>query len=141
MDLLRVTGETILVPMAVASEIRRRGNHDVTAQAMGKAPWLILRETPAVPAFIQAWDLGEGESSVLTWAHTYPGTEAIIDDLAARRCAAALGIPVRGTLGVILAAKKRGLIPAARPILETMRQSGMYLADRIVADALRLVGE
>ncbi len=30
-----------------------------------------------------------------------PGTAIIVDDLAARRCAATLGVPVRGTLGLI----------------------------------------
>ncbi|MEJ7712923.1 MAG: hypothetical protein WKF84_24545 [Pyrinomonadaceae bacterium] len=53
-------------------------------------------QTPPVPAQIQAWGLGQDESSVLAWAHAHPGTEAIVDDLAARRCAAAFNIPVRG---------------------------------------------
>jgi len=70
-----------------------------------------------VPELIQSWDLGAGESSVLTWAYANPGTEVIIDDLAARRCAAVLGIPVQGTLGLVLTAKQRGKIPAARPVL------------------------
>lgn len=52
-----------------------------------------------------------------------------------------VGIPVRGTLGLVLAAKQRGDIPAARPILEKLRQSGMYLSDRVVNEALALVGE
>lgn len=68
-------------------------------------------------------------------------TEAIIDDLAARRCAAALQIPVRGMLGIVLAAKKRGEISAARPLLEKLRQNGMYLSDKILNQALDLIGE
>ena len=69
------------------------------------------------------------------------GNSLIVDDLAARRCAATLGIPVRGTLGFILTAKKRGVIPEARPVLEKLRQSGMYLSDRILNQALALIGE
>ncbi|WP_277877189.1 MULTISPECIES: hypothetical protein [Nostocaceae] len=34
----------------------------------------------------------------LTWGYANPGMEVILDDLAARRCATTLGIPVRGTL-------------------------------------------
>jgi predicted nucleic acid-binding protein len=94
-----------------------------------------------VSRLIQAWDLGPGESSVLAWAYAYPGTEMIVDDLAARRCAAALGIPARGTLGLILTAKKRGRIAAARPILETLRRSGMHLSDPVLNQALALVNE
>jgi predicted nucleic acid-binding protein len=49
--------------------------------------------------------------------------------------------PVRGTLGLILTEKKRGAIPKARPVLEKLRQSGMYLSDRILNQALALIGE
>lgn len=38
-----------------------------------------------------------------------------LDDRAARKCAVVEGIPTRGTLGVLLAAKVRGLIPSAGP--------------------------
>jgi len=141
LDLLQLAGEEIVVPVAVAAEIQRRGPTDPTAQAIERTGWLVVVETPPVPGLIQAWDLGEGESAVLTWASAHPGTEAIIDDLAARRCAAALGIPVRGTLGLVLTAKRRGKISEARPILEKLRQSGMYLSDRIMNQALALVGE
>jgi predicted nucleic acid-binding protein len=58
-----------------------------------------------------------------------------------RQEASTLGIPVRGTLGLILTAKKRGVIPQARPVLENLRQSGMYLSDRILNQALKLVDE
>lgn len=84
--------------------------------------------------------MGAGESSVPTWAYVHPGTEAIVDDLAERRCAAALGISVRGTLGLVVRAKQRGTIPAARPLLEQLRQSGLYLSDRVMNQALELVG-
>jgi predicted nucleic acid-binding protein len=49
--------------------------------------------------------------------------------------------PVRGTLGIILAAKQQGMIPFARPLVERMRQSGMYLSDSVMNSALAIVGE
>ncbi len=42
-----------------------------------------------------AWDLGAGESAVLTWARRNPGFTAILDDRAARRCAES-GSELRG---------------------------------------------
>ena len=63
------------------------------------------------------------------------------DDLAARRCPATFRIPVRGTLGLVLLAKQRGRISAARPVLEAMCASGMYLSDPVLNKALALVGE
>ena len=141
LGLLRLDGGEVLVPLDVADEIERRGPTDVTARAIKDNAWLVVVEAPPIPALIQAWDLGRGESAVLSWAYNHPGTVAIVDDLAARRCAAALGIPVRGTLGLVLAAKERGVISAARPILDQLRLSGMYLSDRVMNQALTLVGE
>ena len=61
--------------------------------------------------------------------------------LTMRRSAAALGIPHQGTLGVIVFAKAQGLIPAARPVVERLRQHGMYLSDQVMNQALAQVGE
>jgi predicted nucleic acid-binding protein len=141
LDFLRLPAETVMVPTSVAAEIRCRGPTDITAQALQETAWITCVEDPPIPPLIQAWDLGVGESAVLAWAYTRSGTEAIIDDLAGRRCAAALGIPVRGTLGLILTAKRRASTPQARPVLERLRQAGMYLSDRIMNQALTLVGE
>jgi predicted nucleic acid-binding protein len=141
LDLLQLLGSEIVLPLAVAAEIQQRGQSDPAVQALNQTAWLSLVQTPPVPASIQAWGLGLGESSVLAWAHANPGTEVIIDDLAARRCAAALSIPVRGTLGLVLTAKQRGQIPAARPLLLQLRQAGMYLSDRVLNQALALIGE
>lgn len=141
LDLLQLAAPELVVPEAVAGEILQRGPNDPTAQAISHTAWLSVIQTPAVPASIQAWALGAGESAVLAWAHAHPGTEAILDDLPARRCAAAHGIPVRGTLGLVLLAKQRGHVGAARPILLQMRQAEMYLSDRVMNQALKLVGE
>lgn len=141
LDLLQLLDDEILVPSAVAVEIQQRGTNDPTVLALTQTNWLVVVETPPTPEIIQSWDLGKGESSVLTWAYTHPGTEAIVDDLAARRCAAVLEIPVRGTLGLVLTAKQRGKIPAARPVLNNLRSLGMYLSDSVINQALALVGE
>lgn len=141
LDLLQLISSEIIVPEIVAKEIEIRGESDPTAQAIGSTAWLLVTPTPPVPTQIQSWGLGPGESSVLAWAHTHPGSEAIIDDLAGRRCAAAFNIPVRGTLGLALIAKQRGHIPSARYVLMQLRQGGMYLSDHVMNDALALVGE
>ncbi|HEY2737838.1 MAG TPA: DUF3368 domain-containing protein [Thermoanaerobaculia bacterium] len=46
-----------------------------------------------------------------------------------------------GTLGLVLRAKRTGEISAARPLVEKLRDAGMYLSDRVLEPALRLVGE
>lgn len=141
LDLLQLLSATIIVPQAVATEIAAYGKDDLTAQALSQTDWLVVRDTPPIPAVIQNWDLGAGESAVLSRGYAHPGTEVIIDDLAGRRCAETFGIPVRGTLGLVLIAKKRGVISAARPVLEKLRLSGMYLSEKVLNQALAQVNE
>ncbi|MEN8217832.1 MAG: DUF3368 domain-containing protein [Pseudomonadota bacterium] len=142
LDLLQqVVNTDVVVPVAVETEIQQYGEDDVTVQAVAQTNWLVLVNTPPIPKVIQSYHLGTGESAVLTLGSLNPNTEVIIDDLAARRCASALGIPVRGTLGLVVMAKQRGIIPAARPIVEQLLQSGMYLSGSVINKVLALVGE
>ena len=78
---------------------------------------------------------------MLSMAKAQAGLVAILDDLAARRCASALGIPTRGTVGVVLLAKTRQVIPSAAAVLADLGHAGLYLSPNLVAHALSLVGE
>ncbi|MFY9823571.1 MAG: DUF3368 domain-containing protein [Thermoanaerobaculia bacterium] len=140
-DLLQVEGPEVCVPHAVSKEILHRGPQDPAAAILKSTPWLRkvapVRSSPRV----LAWKLGPGETSVLSWALDHPGTVAVIDDLEARRCAEALALPLIGTLGLVLRAKRLGLLPAARPVVKKLLAAGMYLSEKLVDQALALVEE
>lgn len=140
LDLLRGDAATVEVPAVVAAEIRAH-SVDAAVSALDAIPWLRVVPSPALPPLILAWDLGAGESSVLAQALANPGTIAVLDDLEARRCAQVLGIAVRGTLGLVLRARRKGSIPAAKPTIQLLRQAGLYLSEALVARILSLVGE
>jgi predicted nucleic acid-binding protein len=53
-------------------------------------------------------DLGPGESQVLMLTLEIPASIAILDDALARRIAIAKGFPIKGTLGLLLDAKRGG---------------------------------
>ena len=57
--------------------------------------------------------------------------EVVLDDRAARRSAQALGIGVRGTLGLVVLAKQIGSLASARPVVEQLRRSGLDLTDQL----------
>jgi predicted nucleic acid-binding protein len=139
--LLKSFADEVWVPKPVAKEILYRGQEDITAQAIKNTAWLITQPVEDIPMSILEWRLGAGESAVLALGLNHPHTEVIIDDLAGRKCADSLDIPVRGTLGLVLVAKKRGVIPKARPVIEDMMSTGLYLSKRILDQALKKVGE
>jgi predicted nucleic acid-binding protein len=138
--LLRAFAGEVWVPAPVAAEIRHRGERDITARVLRATDWLRVHPEPSIPEPIARRRLGAGESATLAIAFEHRLT-AVIDDLAGRRCAERLGVPVRGTLGIVLAAKRRGLIPAVRPILAELTAAGLYLSERVLDEALRRVGE
>lgn len=57
-DLLQLLSPQIFIPDAVATEILRRGDSDVTAATISQTGWLQVIETPVTSPIIQAWDLG-----------------------------------------------------------------------------------
>lgn len=139
LELLQSAGDRIIVPEAGAEEVTEHS--DEAARALQGHRWLEQRSATAVPPAVASWDLGAGESAVLAWATAHPGTLTIIDDYAARTCAGVLGLPLIGTLGLALRAKVRGLVPAARPLVEELRRAGLYLSDGVIREALALVDE
>ena len=141
LEILRLGATDVMVPEPVITEIQGHGPDDPTVEAIGRVDWLTIAPAPVIPPPVSAWDLGPGESAVLALAMAEPGTRAVIDDLEARRCARTLAIPLIGTLGLVILARQEGWISAARPVVERLRASGMYLSDRIIDEALERVGE
>lgn len=138
LDLLVQLAPRIQIPATVADE--------VAVPSVGRRvldslrDWERLTDLP-IPDEIARWSLDAGESQVLAHALAQPGSRAVLDDLAARRSAEALGVRITGTVGVILRAKQTGIVPAARPVLQHLRETGLYLSDRLFDEFLAIVGE
>jgi len=141
LDLLFAGCDQVMVPQAVADEIRAWPTADAAQKALATDQRLVIVTVEPIPPSIQAWDLGAGESAVLAFGAKRSGMTLVIDDLAARRCAASLNLPVRGTLGLVLKAKQTGRIPSARAALRQLQHAGMYLSPSVAAAALEQVGE
>mgnify|MGYP005844519263 FL=1 len=69
------------------------------------------------------------------------GAAVLVDDAAARAHAAALGLRVTGTLGVLVRARRRGLVGALGPMIDTLRAGGQRSSREAVAQALAAAGE
>ena len=139
--LLETLCTEMVVPAAVVAEVRAGPHRDASQDWLESRTPACVRHVEQVDPVVEAWDLGAGESEVLTWARQNPEYEAILDDRAARNCALTLDIPVRGTLGVILLAKREGVIDQVQPIFQQLQDSGMRVAPNVLDMALRLAGE
>jgi uncharacterized protein len=65
----------------------------------------------------------------------------IVDDLLARRTAEALHIPLAGTLGVLLAAKRAGLIGEIAPLLDNLQNLRFWVSPVTRTAVLKLADE
>jgi predicted nucleic acid-binding protein len=119
LDIIERLVPTILVPHAVIDEVRAGQEKDPTAaRALDWAAEYRVTDI-GIAAEIEHWDLGLGEAQVI--AHCLAGSRwAVLDDRAARRCAAAHRVPVIGTLGVVLRAKQHRQIESARPLVKEL---------------------
>lgn len=112
LDLLYTIFDDVLVPQAVYEEVVVQGSHKPGAKLIVQANWLQIQsplETLAFEPFLLGLD--PGEAAVLLLAQQIQPDWVIIDERQARRVAAALGLPVKGTLGVLLAAAQAQLLP------------------------------
>jgi predicted nucleic acid-binding protein len=85
--------------------------------------------------------LGPGEQAVIAYANSRQGSVAGLDDLRARQLAEALGLTVAGTLGLLLRAKRAGLVPAVLPLLHAAVAQGFHISPDLYRDVLDLAGE
>ena len=141
LPLLEALCTDIIIPAAVAQEIRAGPKRDAAQHWLEGQAQVYVRRPEGVDPVVAAWDLGAGESAVLTWARQHPEYEAILDDRAARDCATTLGLLVRGTLGVVLLARREGLIPRVEPVFQQLLGAGLRIAPDVLDMALKLAGE
>lgn len=138
--LLTELPEQVVVPEAVVAEVNAGPQGD-PAQGILSGGLFTIVAVEALPSIL-AWDLGAGETAVLSYVLAHPGWQAVLDDRAARKCARALGITVKGTLSVVLTARKQGIISSAAEVLRALQAAGLWLEDDLIRQALQdIVGE
>ena len=84
--------------------------------------------------------IDKGESSAIALAMEIPDSTVILDDYKARKIASQLGINFTGTLGIIIKAKLKGIIPSIKPFLEKIKQTNFRLSVELELQALKEAG-
>ena len=131
----------IVVPESVIKEVTAKGKADFAAQTLISLPWIrSMSDTPVDPR-VTGWDLGSGENAVLSFALKNPDYWAVVDDREARRCALSLQCHCIGTIGVIVLAKKRGLIRSVGETLKKLQNAGFWLSETFLNEICEKVGE
>ena len=132
-----------IIPEGVIAEVTRKRALEPYLVELAKHAQVIRKSVATVSPAIAAWDLGRGESEVLTVALTAPDprTGVVLDDLQARKCAALYAIPLIGSLGLLILAKQRGVLPNAKPAIDRLIASGLYIDPVMLRRILAAIAE
>ncbi len=133
--------DQLVIPRAVEYEILDGVDDDLAKHWISTTGQEWVQDTGAVVPLVAAWDLGVGESAVLSWSYQHSEYQSVVDDLAARKCAKTFSIALCGTIGVIVIAKKVGIIPDVKPLLKRLIDVDFRIDDRLYQAALQLAGE
>ncbi len=140
LPLLRDLYQEVIIPEAVYEEFLAT-ERAVRQTALDVAPWIKILSLSNPRQALVYVGLDRGEAEVLALATERSARLVIIDEYKGRRYTQRLGLPLAGTLGVLLIAKRHSLVPAVAPLINQLLKEGLSLAPELIQKALELAGE
>jgi len=141
LDLLRKLYGQVLAPPAVWDEVTVQGRGLPGSHEVSQLAWLEIKAPDMALLQALAILVDRGEAEAIALANALPDSTVLLDDARARRVAERFGIRRIGTLGILRRAKKAGLIDKVRPLVEQLRDNGIYMRQSLVDAVLLDVGE
>ena len=141
LDLLTQLYSDILVPASVLDELEAKPGEIEKIQALIQGGDFQVQKAAnenidRIPA-----DLGVGEREAIALAIEKNADLVILDDREGREIARSRGLSVTGTIGILVEARERGLIPSIRLELDRLIEAGMWLNEAFYHRILQEFGE
>jgi predicted nucleic acid-binding protein len=136
--ILQELHEEVLVPRAVELELKAKTEGVLMFTTN---PWIKVadvRNKELVKGLMLSVDQGEAEAIALALRQN---ACLLIDDLLGRKAAKRLGLLIHGTLGLLIAAKNKGIITSVQDCIERIVEVGYYLDDKLIETVLRTAKE
>ena len=143
MEILKTIFKELHVPMAVYSEIEAYFSGDNQWQECLNDKFIIrveVQTSPKIKELMTHLHMGEAEALCLCIENN--AQLCLLDDRDARIIARLNNIPISGTLGVLMKAKKMGIIESVKEIMDRLRIDHHYwIDDAMYNKVLNLSGE
>ncbi|MCM1135451.1 MAG: DUF3368 domain-containing protein [Clostridium sp.] len=142
LELLKKLYGEIIIPEAVYRELSVK-EESICKKTVDRAiDWVLVDKIKNQMAkAMYKTQMHDGEVEVMILAKEIAADVVIIDDANAKKHAKYLGLPVTGTLGVLIKAKQNGYIDELKPILQQMVENGIYILRSLVDLCLRQAEE
>ncbi len=132
----------IYITSSTRTELLVKGKGNYGYEELRKADWIVVREIKDILAVrVLELELDSGEAETIILAKEVKADLVLMDESIGRAIAHALGIKVKGTVGLLLIAKQKGLMVTIKPLLNALREKNVWIGDDVYKEALRLAGE
>lgn len=139
LDVLEQLFNEVKVSQTVYEEVtigNKPGSDKLTAYLQGKIVGLNLDNY-----IIGGDSLDKGELTSIALYKHLQADYLLIDEKAGRKVAKLNHVKIIGSLGVLIEAKRKGIIPSLKPHVEILRLSKAHFSDDLLDYALAAVGE
>jgi predicted nucleic acid-binding protein len=142
-SLLDALFHEVVVPPAVQAEFVRLAESSGRFAGLALPQWIRVQLPETIPATIAGdADLDPGESQALALALEIRADGVLIDEAHGRSIAIEFGLTPIGVVGILIRAKRNGLLPAVGPVIRDLLAKARFRAsDDLIREALRLSGE
>lgn len=142
LDILKKMYGEIAIPQAVYRELSAKKESICKKQVDASLDWIHVEkiENQMAKSMFKT-QLHDGEVEVMILAKEKSADTVIIDDANAKKYAKYLKLPVTGTLGVLIKAKRQGSISQLKPVLQEMIDKNIYISEKLMKYCLEQVEE
>lgn len=137
LEILRTIFNEVIIPEGVSTEL-------ITEEHTFKfEEWIKIKKITNTDLFDSFYlNLDKGESEAITLSIEIHPDYILLDDKEARKSAKSIGLNVIGTVGILVLAKKRGLIPSVMEEIEKLeRRINFRLSSDLKFQVKKVVNE
>lgn len=143
LEIIRAVHREILVPKTVWEELVLARPAEPGVASLQASPWIRVNDEierigidPALAGLLDA-----GEAAAIALAELLRADTLLIDERKGRAVARARGLRIQGTLGLLVEARRAGVLGSLRAVLDDLSNAGFRVSALLVTEALRQVGE
>ncbi|MCK9452273.1 MAG: DUF3368 domain-containing protein [Bacteroidales bacterium] len=140
LEILQQLYSKIYIPLAVYQEIEA-GKEKVYYKDLSEIKWINISQINDKQALKYFIELDAGEAEAIILATELNADLMIIDEKLGRFHAKHADLKVTGTIGILIKAKRAGLVDKLRPLLEELIDKDVWINKKLVVEILKEVDE